>query len=209
MMTDMVQTAALLDHATNVFRQTDLACFVRGTRIETAHGQVEVQDIADGTLIVTADHGLQPVRRVLSKIVAATGDLAPVCFAKGTLGNGRDLMVSPHHRMVIGGWQAELLTGEAEVLVPAGALAGGSDRVYRRPMPQVEYFHLLFDRHEIIFAEGAATESYHPLSHDAQDRAPGTQAELRSLFPELFTGSAVTRAARPCIAAHEAALFRL
>ena len=80
---------------------------------------------------------------------------------------------------------------------------------YLRDGGFVDYFSLVFDRHEIIFAEGAATESYHPLSHDAQDRAPGTQAELRSLFPELFTGSTVTRAARPCIAAHEAALFRL
>lgn len=208
-MSDLVQTSPMLDHATRVFTQTDLACFVRGTRIETASGQVMVEDIADGTLVMTADHGLQPVRRVLSKTVAATGDLAPICIAAGTLGNDRDLLVSPHHRMVLSGWQAELLTGEPEVLVAAGQLATGSDRIYRQPMETVDYFHLLFDRHEIIFAEGAATESYHPLSHDANERAPGTQAELATLFPELLADGAETRAARPCIAPHEAALFHL
>lgn len=208
-MSDMVQTAAMIDHATRVFVQTDLACFVRGTRIETDCGEIEVQNITEAALVRTADHGFQPVRRVLSKRVDATGGLAPVRIAAGVLGNTRDLLVSPHHRMVVSGWQAELLTGEPEVLVAAGLLATGNDRIHRQPMEQVEYIHLLFDRHEIIFAEGAATESYHPLSHDAAERAPATQAELLALFPDLATGSANSRAARPCIAPHEAALFRL
>lgn len=207
-MSDMVQDSPLIDHATRVFVQTDLACFVRGTRIETASGQVAVEDITDGMLVATADNGLQPVRRMLSKSVVATGALAPVCIVAGTLGNDRDLLVSPHHRMVLSGWQAELLTGEPEVLVAAGHLATGSDRIYRLPMESVEYFHLLLDRHEIIFAEGTATESYYPLSHDAAARAPETQAELTALFPELVADSARSRAARPCIAPHEAALFR-
>lgn len=208
-MSDMPRPSTLIDQATRVFDQTDLACFVRGTRIETADGAMAVEDIADGTLIATADNGLQPVRRVLSKRVSGTGALAPIRIASGVFGNLRDLLVSPHHRMVVSGWQAELLTGEPEVLVAAGDLAIGSDRIHRDPAETVEYFHLLFDRHEIIFAEGAATESYHPLSHDAGERAPGTQAELRALFPELWAGHAELRAARPCIAPHEAALLRL
>lgn len=207
-MSDLVKTSPLLVHAERVFEQTRLACFASGTRIETASGLCEVQDITDGTLILTADHGLQPVRRVLAKRVDGTGDLAPVRIAAGTLGNVRDLYVSPHHRMVLSGWQAELLTGEPEVLVAAGQLASGSDRIHRQPVGTVDYLHLLFDRHEIIFAEGAATESYHPLSHDADQRAPGTQAELRMLFPELWTGNAEIRTARPCITPYEAALFR-
>lgn len=207
-MSEQFPPHSLFDHATRVFDQTDLACFASGTRIETALGAVEVQLIRPGTLVATADNGLQPVRRVLSKRVVATGALAPVCIPANVLGNDRDLLVSPHHRMVVSGWQAELLTGEPEVLVAAADLAAGNDRICRRPMPVVDYVHLLFDRHEIIFAEGAATESYHPLSYDAEDRAPDTMAELRALFPELCTGSTHTRAARPCIAAHEAALFR-
>ncbi len=212
-MTDATQatapTKAMLDHATAVFETTDLACFVTGTLIDTADGPRAVETIPEGTLVLTADHGPQPVRRVLSKRVAGTGALAPVRIPAGLLGNSRDLLVSPHHRMMLAGWQAELLTGETEVLVAAGDLAQGSDRIHRQPMDSVTYVHLLFDRHEIIFAEGAATESYHPLSHDAEDRAPGTQAELRALFPELRGGHADLRAARPCIAPHEAALFRL
>ncbi len=207
-MSEMVSASTLIDHATRVFASTDLACFVRGTRIDTQDGPVEVQNIAPGLMIRTADHGLQPVRRVLSKTVCGTGSLAPIRIAAGTLGNDRDLLVSPHHRMLLSGWQAELLTGEPEVLVAAADLASGSDRIHRQPVESVDYIHLLFDRHEIIFAEGAATESYHPLSQDAGERAPATQAELVALFPELLAGGPETRAARPCIAAFEAALFR-
>ncbi len=196
--------------AVQVFQTTDLACFARGTRIETATGFVAVEDLRDGMLIETMDHGLQPVRRVLSKAVDGRGALAPVVFAAGVLGNVRALRVSPHHRMVVSGWRAELLTGEPEVLAAAADLVDGA-RVQVEPVDQVEYFHLLFDRHEIIFAEGAATESYHPFADDAVDLAPETLAELEGLFPDMgrafWEGTLLGGTARPCASRDEAALL--
>lgn len=191
------------------FETTDLACFVRGTLIETAAGLLAVEDIADGTLVRTMDNGLQPVRQVLSKTVSGQGPLAPVVLKAGVLGNARDLLVSPHHRMLISGWQAELLTGEAEVLAAASHLVNG-DRVFRQPCAEVEYFHLLFDTHEIIFAEGSATESYHPFLADSGTRAPETLAELMAIFPELEEAAdTFGDAARPRLNLHEAALLNL
>lgn len=191
------------------FETTDLACFVRGTLIETASGPRAVEDIADGTLIKTIDNGLRPVRRVLSKTVSGQGTLAPIVLKAGVLGNARDLLVSPHHRMLISGWQAELLTGEIEVLASAGHLLAG-DRIFRQPCDEVEYFHLLFDTHEIIFAEGAATESYHPFLADSGTRAPETLAELMAIFPELEDAADdFGHAARPRLNIHEAALLVL
>lgn len=196
--------------AVQVFQTTELACFARGTRIETSTGFVAVEDLRDGMMIETLDNGLQPVRRVLSKVVDGRGTLAPVVFAAGVLGNVRPVQVSPHHRMVVSGWRAELLTGEPEVLAAAIDLVNG-ERIAVVPVTQVEYFHLLFDRHEIIFAEGAATESYHPFAHDATDLAPATLAELDAVFPDMgvafWEGTLLGGTVRPCANRAEAALL--
>jgi len=201
---------AALAVAERVFQNTKLACFAQGTRVETAAGFVAVEDLRDGMMIETMDHGLQPVRRVLSKVVDGRGSLAPVEFATGVLGNMRPVRVSPHHRMVISGWRAELLTGEPEVLASAADLVDG-DRVRVVPMAQVEYFHLLFDRHQIIFAEGAPTESYHPFAQDAEALAPETMAELAVVFPDMgrafWEGTLLGGIARPCASRDEAALL--
>lgn len=196
--------------AVQVFQTTELACFARGTRIETATGFVAVEYLRDGMMIETMDNGLQPVRRVLSKRVDGRGALAPVEIAAGVLGNVRAVRVSPHHRMVMSGWRAELLTGEPEVLAAAADLVDG-DRVQVVPVETVEYFHLLFDRHEIIFAEGAATESYHPFAHDAAELAPATLAELEAVFPDMgrafWEGTLLGGTVRPCASRDAAALL--
>ena len=203
-------TDGTLKLAEQVFRKTDLACFARGTRIETRDGLVAIEDIRDGMLVETLDNGLQPVRRVLSKTVDGRGALAPVVIAPGVMGNSRALRVSPHHRMAITGWRAELLTGETEVLAEARHLVDGR-RVRVEPVESVEYFHLLMDRHEIVFAEGAATESYYPFAADAETLSPATLGELLSLFPDLgpafWTGTPMGGAVRPIVAPHEAALL--
>lgn len=52
-------------------------------------------------------------------------------------------------------------------------------------MDEVIYFHLLFDRHEIIFANGAPTESFFPgpEAMDALDRDQRVESE--AIFPDL------------------------
>lgn len=212
-MTDPVgqqAVAAVLGLAEAVFHRTDLACFARGTRIETAEGMVAVEDLRDGMLVETMDNGLQTLRRVLSKTVGGADHLAPVVIGAGVLGNSRPLRVSPHHRMVVTGWRAELLTGEPEVLAQARHLVDGL-RVRVEPVAQVEYFHLLMDRHEILFAEGAPTESYHPFAHDAADLSPDTLAEIEAIFPDLgatfWRNTLLGGTARPCTTAAEAALL--
>ena len=202
-------SAALLDRAAQVFGSSVLACFVRGMRIETDRGLTPVEEIEEESLVKTLDYGLQPVRRVLSKRVEGCGALAPVMFRAGVLGNMRDLVVSPHHRVLVSGWQAELVAGCHQALAMAKDLVNGKT-VLRLPMAEVEYFHLLFDRHEIVFAEGAPTESYHPLLPDSHMRSPATQDELLTLFPDLAVeASLFGPAVRPTLTPAEAMLFRL
>ena len=202
--------AAALDLAERVFLTTDLACFAAGTRIETAEGLIAVEDLREGMRVETMDRGLQPLRRVLAKTVSGMGSLAPVVIEAGVLGNGRALWLSPHHRMVVSGWRAELLTGEPEVLAKARDLLDGR-RVRVEPVAEVTYFHLLFDRHEIVFAEGAASESYHPFADDAAELAPGTLAEIEAIYPDLgrafWEGTLLGGTVRPCARPEEAALL--
>jgi hypothetical protein len=102
----------------------------------------------------------------------------------GTLGNTRTLRVSPQHRMLLSGWQAELLYESAEVLVAAKMLV--NDQTIRpEDGGTVEYVHMLFDGHEVVFAEGAASESFHPGHVGWGALAETAREEILSLFPAL------------------------
>jgi hypothetical protein len=140
----------------------------------------------------------------VSRVVPGQCRFAPIVISKGALGNDRELVVSPAHRMIIAGWQTELMFGYDEVLASAKSLTNG-DTIYSRPVDEVEYFHILLDRHEIIFAEGSATESYFLDSESIIDEAA---LELMALFPDLF--DIVGTTARPVLRGYEIkALFAL
>jgi len=73
----------------------------------------------------------------------------------------------------------------------------------------VTYIHIMFDRHEVIYAEGFATESF--FAGDAALMAVDAPAreELFAIFPELrSTTLRHPETARPCLRAREAALLR-
>ncbi len=159
------------------------ACLTDGTLVETQNGLIPVEELAVGDLIRTKDNGFQPLQWIGSRTVDARGDFAPICLSRGSFGNDRDLLVSPEHRMLIDGWKCELLFGEPEVLCAAKHLVGNFDDVYRSPRETVTYFHLMFDEHEIIFAEGAATESFF-MGDEVLKTDRETFLELLSLFPE-------------------------
>ncbi|MFN4171780.1 MAG: Hint domain-containing protein [Pseudorhodobacter sp.] len=179
-------------------------CFVAGTLIETDRGQRRIEDLRPGDLVMTRDNGLQPLRWIGQTTVPGLGEHASIRFMAGAMGNDRALEISPNHRMLVEGWKAELYFGEEEVLVAAKHLVNG-DTILRVPRAEVTYLHLLFARHEVIFAEGAAAESLHPgdliLKGEGQ-----TAREILALFPELGdrTGRSLRRAARPIPLGREA-----
>lgn len=178
-------------------------CFTPGTLIRVPGGEVAIETLAPGDLVITLDHGPQPLRWIGRSTVPGEGDFAPVRFAPGAFGNRRALLVSPQHRMLVTGWQAELLFGTPEILVAALHLLGHKG-VTRVPTAEVEYIHLLFDEHEVIFAEGAATESFHPGSILlARDRT--LYAEIVSIFPGLAHRARLDApTVRPVLSAREA-----
>lgn len=182
-------------------------CFTPGTLIRVPGGAVPVEDLKAGDLVETMDHGPQVLRWVGRNDADGSEGNAPIAITKGVLGNERDLLVSPEHRMLVTGWLAELHFGEDEVLVAAKHLVG-LPGIARREQDSVTYLHLLFERHEIIFAEGAASESLHPSSWlIAEDSALG--AEIAAVFPEILDqldGSPMP-AARRVVTGREARLI--
>ncbi|MEP3298634.1 MAG: Hint domain-containing protein [Pseudoruegeria sp.] len=168
---------------------SNFPCFVRGTHILTPKGNVPVEHLIVGDLIATQDHGEQPIRWIGSKVVEGTEPMSPILIKAGALNNDNDLLVSPQHRFLLQGWKCELLFGEEEVLVTAKALLC-EGLIETQEVDKVEYFHLLFDSHQIIFAEGAPTESLHPGDHIMGELAYNSRQEILDLFPELEVGVA-------------------
>jgi Ca2+-binding RTX toxin-like protein len=188
---------------------TGVVCFTRGSRILTAEGEKAIEDLAAGDLVLTMDHGYQPIRWIGSSIVEGKGRFAPIVIEAGTLGNSRTLRVSPQHRMLLSGWQAELLFDEPEVLVAAKLLV--NDHTIRaEEAAEVEYFHMLFDAHEIVYAEGAPSESFHPGHVGWGALAEAAREEILSLFPQLedMDFTAYGPSARRSLTAPEARVAR-
>ena len=192
-----VSDAPLVPGVTYTYQSSNLAgdiayaalavCFTRGTLIKTQAGDITVEELSAGDMVLTMDHGYQPIRWLGSTERSATGSLAPILIRKGALGNDRDLRVSPQHRMLLQGWQAELLFGEAEVLATAKSLVNDNS-IIRVEGGEVEYFHILFDTHEIIYAEGTPSESFHPGEQGWKALDEPTRNEIVELFPELSDG---------------------
>ncbi|MEO0357094.1 MAG: Hint domain-containing protein, partial [Pseudomonadota bacterium] len=185
-------------------------CFAAGSMIVTSTGSVAVEDLEVGDKVLTLDNGFQPIRWVGKRTVDGMGKMAPIRFAKNTLGAEQDLFVSPQHRMLVTGWQAELIAGMAEVLVPAKHLINDGS-VRQIAQDHVTYVHILFDQHEVIWANGVASESFHPARMGLGTLEEDTREELYALFPELRLRpqSAYGPSARLTLRAHEAALMSL
>lgn len=189
---------------------TAIPCFVRGTLILTDRGETAVEDLVAGDRIATRDNGLQQVRWIGSRKVPARGRFAPIAIEAGTFGMHRRLVVSPQHRVMLTHWMAELMFGEDEVLVAAKDLVNDCSV---RVLPEaefdngeVEYFHVLFDQHQIIFSDGLATESFLPGPTVMNDLDAEVQEEVLALFPEIDpdTKSGYGPAARLPLRAFEA-----
>ncbi|PVA10282.1 2,3,4,5-tetrahydropyridine-2,6-carboxylate N-succinyltransferase [Pelagivirga sediminicola] len=183
-------------------------CFVAGTMIRTPEGQRPVETLKPGDLVMTRDDGAQPVRWTGRRTIAAAGDFAPIHIAANTFGRHRSLALSPLHRVLIRDALAELLFGEREVLVAARDLVNDSS-VRRIEGGEVEYVHILFDRHQLVFSEGLETESFLPGPQTANSFEAEIVEEICAIFPELCpkTGRGYSPAARRTLKRFEAHLL--
>jgi hypothetical protein len=169
-------------------------CFTPGTLIATPRGEVPVELLQAGDRVVTRDNGMQDIRWIGRRHLGwpamnAHPHLRPILIRKGSLGEGlpeRDMMVSPNHRMLVSNERTALYFAEAEVLVAAKHLVGGR-AVAEVEIAGVIYIHFLFDRHEVVLANGAWTESFQPSDWSLKGIGNAQRTEIQELFPELRT----------------------
>jgi glycosyltransferase involved in cell wall biosynthesis len=144
-------------HAFGDTIEAAVACYVLGTRILTPSGEIPIEDLAIGDLVITRSGEAKPIkwigrRSYQGRFIAGNRDLLPIRFATGALAEGkpsRDLDVSPKHAMFID-----------DLLVPAEMLLNGINVCQLEGVESVEYFHLELAAHDVIFANGAASETF-------------------------------------------------
>lgn len=167
-------------------------CFAKGTLIKTALGEVAVENLAVGDRVCMSDGRFEPIRwtagrRIGAVRLAANPKLRPVRITEGALGDGlprRDLVVSRQHRMLVSSKIAIRMFGVG-VLISAIKLTELPGIYVDEDIQEVEYFHLLFDKHEVIFAEDAPTESLYTGPEALKAVSAQARKEILTLFPEL------------------------
>lgn len=167
-------------------RLAEVSCvsFMRGTLITCADGrQTPIESLQTGDRILTRDNGPQTIRWIGSHTSRAVGEFATVVIKAGALNNENDLHVSLNHRLFIYQRRDDLNIGRSEILVRAGDLVNG-ETVERVEGGFVEHFQILFDKHQIIYAEGIAAESL-PFSRRTTAVLP---PELEERFAQEIVG---------------------
>jgi len=197
-----------------------VACFLRGTRIRTEHGETAIENLRIGDRVTTLSGVARPIRWIGRRSYPGWStrgnlDVQPVLVRAGAMGEmlpTRDLWVSPGHALYLDG-----------MLISARDLVNGDSIVQEESVEEIAYFHLEFDTHAVIFAEGAPSESFvdeetreifdnaaefHERYPDAPSQpvrycAPrlGEGPELEAVRRRLATGAAVdNRPAQPTLA---------
>lgn len=156
-------------------------CFLAGTSISTVVGPVHVEDLRIGDLVETVDGEAKPIKWIGYHTFRRSGrhwnrSVMPVRIARHALDGKsphRDLYVSPGHAMYIDG-----------VLMQAADLVNGTSITQAAPedAETLDYFHIAFEAHEGLFAEGAAAESL--LLKDGNHEIFANFPEYARLYPD-------------------------
>ena len=171
-----------------------IPCFTPEVQLATKRGAVPAGEIQVGDLLQTADNGYQPVlwvgkRRLNRAELAKRPHLRPYCIRPdGVLSPDRPMLLSPQHRLLVNKKTFEYNTPVSESFLSAKLLA----EIDETCQPQtdtpdgVTYVHLMTEHHEVVFAEGIATETFWPGPEAVRGLSAKDLHELFELFPELI-----------------------
>jgi lipopolysaccharide export system protein LptA len=184
---------------TDLIDPTGPACFLAGTSLTTAAGEVAVEDLAPGMLVATIAGKLAPIRWIGRRrydpaaLEIGRDKVLPIIIRAGALGENlprRDLMVSPEHCLYVGA-----------ALIPARMLVNGRSIVQRRSLEPIDYIHVELDEHAILLAEGAAAESYREIGNNRAEFAitAGTAVPPSDACAPILTAGPELRAIREAL----------
>lgn len=195
--------------------QAGTPCYAPGTLIDTAEGPCAVERLCPGDRVLTLDRGFRPVRWVRSgeAPLEATGKgRSPVLIRAGALGPvrpGADLVLSPQHRVLVGGSSQLTQVFEAEVLVKAKSLVGLPGIGHLTDGRRVRWIHFACDRHEVVRANGCWSESLLLGPMVLRNMSIPERRVLRRIYGAATEpGSALNGPrARPCLKVSEVRRF--
>ncbi|MEO6839708.1 MAG: Hint domain-containing protein, partial [Bradyrhizobium sp.] len=180
--------------------QVGTACYCPGTLILTDCGEVAVEILSIGDVVMTMSGAARPIkwigrRSYAGRFAFGQKDILPICIKTGALDENtprRDLWISPHHAMYLEG-----------VLIEARDLVNGISVVQAETVDQVEYFHIELETHDVLVVEGSFSESFidddsRNMFHNApeyQTLYPADQqGAVRYHAPRVDSGYAVEKA---------------
>jgi hypothetical protein len=167
-----------------------MTCFVTGTLIETPGGAQRVDRLNIGDQVITRDHGPQKIRWIGGRTVRCKGPFVPIRIDANALGSDlphQTLCVSRQHRMLVASPITHRMFNTGEVLIAAHKLLDlpgvrlGTEAVF------VTFWHILCDRHEVVFANGAPCETLYLGAMARRAMGDAGQDEIARLFPDLLT----------------------
>ena len=168
--------------------QMGIPCFTTGALITTPNGSMPIEHLRVGDEVQTLDHGAQPIvwigkRHLTHADLLAFPKMRPVHIRAGALGNRCDMLVSPQHGMLT------TQDGDTPQLARAIHLAcnGGPGFRVAYGVRDVTFYHLMFEQHEVIIADGTPSESFYPGPMAMGALTNEAQREIAQLFPDLLT----------------------
>jgi hypothetical protein len=172
---------------------TDIVvCFCAGTMIGTPAGEVPVEKLNIGDLVLTAQNGPRAVIWIGNgKVLATSGRRSaatPVIVRKGALADNvpnADLRVTKAHSLYID-----------DVLIPVEFLVNHRTILWDDRAQEVDIYHVELDRHDVLIANGAPAESYRDdgnrwLFHNANE---GWHLPPQEPYAPVLTGGPVVDA---------------
>ena len=172
----LVQTAAVTFGGTGLATlNADPICFLKGTQILTVRGYVAIVDIDGGAQVITQgvihengwvgnNHQFN-VKSVIWKGGFQAANLNthtwPIRICAGALGKNHpieDLLVSPGHRIIEGGYMRV-----ARDMI-------NHDTIYQDcSLTEIEYYYLELDMHSVILANGVTAETFLCVEETTRD----------------------------------------
>ena len=185
---------AVADSSFYTVENTSVVCFTGGTRILTPTGDRLIEDLKPGDLVCTQDNGPQRLwwigaRRVTQAEFQQSPNMLPILVSSDLTGGDAPLLVSPQHCLIV-----KQPKSSVEKFVRAAHLAkmkGGHARV-AKGKKQVAYYHLLFARHEVVFANSAPAESFYPGKMALRMLPQTALNEIEAMFPGISEKGAQT-----------------
>lgn len=171
---ELIQSAP--DLADDRFMDAACSSLTAQTRIAMADGSEKAAgELEIGDMVLTRDSGPQPLRWLFRRTMRAAGRFAPLTLHAKDFGLNHDLTVSPDQALYL---PADTAPNHPQGRISATALRGHPG-VSRDVGGHVDYVRLVFDHHEVVFAEGMAVDS---LCHDPRDSSALPAGTVQDIF---------------------------